>query len=533
MNKIYKIILFFFALVSVLNAQPNLKIFPKEIEFENSFSRSREMKFYNAGTMPVIIDSISIKTDLFLFRFDKVSDFPFQIFPHDTVKMQVILANYFTVTSNETEDTIYVYSNDFENPKFIEVKIDFFDDDFPKGKIIGQITDGTSPIANARVNFLYEGNYLFKSTRTNDLGFYDEELPAGNFIVAAEKQGYYVTFFGQQFDPFNAEPVKITRDSISTANIEMVAETPTNNSVTGSVSESSGNRTVKKGIVVVRKGNHTPSKVQLSGKASPKINGIYTAFLHENGTYTVNNIIEPGYYFVQAFSDYFVPSYYNDSNKVAIFWQDADSVSVTSSISGKNILVQRDSSVGAGKALGVVSPGQSANTSLNDVLIYARSVMTNDIFSFNFARRNGRFNVINLPFGKYELIAQKIGLPNAKSSPIIIDSINTAISDLNISFNITTVKDKIIVPSSVKLYQNYPNPFNPSTVIEFDLPSGMNINLSVFNILGERVAELESGFLEAGKHKFLFNAKNLSSGVYLVRLKTGSKILTKKIMLLK
>lgn len=66
--------------------------------------------------------------------------------------------------------------------------------------------------------------------------------------------------------------------------------------------------------------------------------------------------------------------------------------------------------------------------------------------------------------------------------------------------------------------QNYPNPFNPTTTINFSLPSGANISLMIFDLLGRRVAELASGRYSAGNHSLTWNAKNISSGVYLVRL---------------
>lgn len=65
------------------------------------------------------------------------------------------------------------------------------------------------------------------------------------------------------------------------------------------------------------------------------------------------------------------------------------------------------------------------------------------------------------------------------------------------------------------LNNNYPNPFNPTTTISFTIPETAGVNLNVINLLGEKVANLISSELEAGNHSVNFNAKGLSSGLYL------------------
>ncbi|QOJ30146.1 MAG: T9SS type A sorting domain-containing protein [Ignavibacteriales bacterium] len=78
------------------------------------------------------------------------------------------------------------------------------------------------------------------------------------------------------------------------------------------------------------------------------------------------------------------------------------------------------------------------------------------------------------------------------------------------------------MPSEFALYQNYPNPFNPSTMISFALPQSDNISLKVYDILGNEVAVLLSGKLDAGNHTVEFNAAGLSSGIYLYKLQNSA-----------
>jgi hypothetical protein len=89
------------------------------------------------------------------------------------------------------------------------------------------------------------------------------------------------------------------------------------------------------------------------------------------------------------------------------------------------------------------------------------------------------------------------------------------------------------VPEVYALEQNYPNPFNPTTQIVFSLPAASQVNLEVYNLLGQKVMTLVNDTQEAGTHTATFDAKGLSSGVYFYRLTAGEKVMTMKMMLMK
>lgn len=97
----------------------------------------------------------------------------------------------------------------------------------------------------------------------------------------------------------------------------------------------------------------------------------------------------------------------------------------------------------------------------------------------------------------------------------------------------TSVDEKSVRPEDFKLEQNFPNPFNPSTFITFTLPEAMNVKLVVTNSLGQEVQTLVDGYLNAGKHVKLFDAKNLVSGVYYYTLSTPKGTISKKMILAK
>ncbi len=89
------------------------------------------------------------------------------------------------------------------------------------------------------------------------------------------------------------------------------------------------------------------------------------------------------------------------------------------------------------------------------------------------------------------------------------------------------------VPTEFALYPAYPNPFNPSTMISFDVPELQNVSVQIFNITGQLIETLINGNIESGKHKVLWNAGNLPSGIYFVQLKSGDKTINQKLTLLK
>lgn len=89
------------------------------------------------------------------------------------------------------------------------------------------------------------------------------------------------------------------------------------------------------------------------------------------------------------------------------------------------------------------------------------------------------------------------------------------------------------IPESFSLEQNYPNPFNPSTRITFNITEAGLTNISVYNLLGQKVATVLNQDLVAGRHTVDFNGSNLSSGVYFYKLESGKNVATQKMMLLK
>ncbi len=88
-------------------------------------------------------------------------------------------------------------------------------------------------------------------------------------------------------------------------------------------------------------------------------------------------------------------------------------------------------------------------------------------------------------------------------------------------------------PVTFSLEQNYPNPFNPSTSIKYSVAQDGFVNVSVFNLIGEKVATLVNSNMKAGSYELSFNASQLSSGVYFYSIEAGDFKAVRKMMLMK
>jgi hypothetical protein len=98
--------------------------------------------------------------------------------------------------------------------------------------------------------------------------------------------------------------------------------------------------------------------------------------------------------------------------------------------------------------------------------------------------------------------------------------------------------DDIVLPTEYILYQNYPNPFNPVTTIRYALPERKNVEITIYNILGQRVKLFTEENVSAGYHEIKWNSRNdhnqmLASGVYIYQIKAGNYVNQKKMILLK
>jgi len=98
---------------------------------------------------------------------------------------------------------------------------------------------------------------------------------------------------------------------------------------------------------------------------------------------------------------------------------------------------------------------------------------------------------------------------------------------------VTSVEPIPGIPTEFSLEQNYPNPFNPVTIIRYELPHSTEVNLTIYNLLGQEIEILVNEYQPAGTYEASFNALALPSGTYFYRLQAGKFVQTKKMVLLK
>lgn len=106
---------------------------------------------------------------------------------------------------------------------------------------------------------------------------------------------------------------------------------------------------------------------------------------------------------------------------------------------------------------------------------------------------------------------------------------------VTIDFTATTlpvsVEDETLTAKDFYLNQNFPNPFNPATRINYGVAKAGNVEISVYNILGNKVASPVNEFKPAGNYSVDFNASKLSSGVYFYKIVANGFVQTKKMIL--
>ena len=102
-----------------------------------------------------------------------------------------------------------------------------------------------------------------------------------------------------------------------------------------------------------------------------------------------------------------------------------------------------------------------------------------------------------------------------------------------VDLHLVSVENTPLLANDFVLYQNYPNPFNPSTLIKYSVAKEGFVNISVYNLLGEKVATLVNSFMKTGSYDISFNASSLSSGVYFYSINAGDFKAVKKMLLMK
>ena len=113
---------------------------------------------------------------------------------------------------------------------------------------------------------------------------------------------------------------------------------------------------------------------------------------------------------------------------------------------------------------------------------------------------------------------ESIDVPNTS-----LDDMVLVVGDINAFF----------APEEFGLSTAYPNPFNPTTSLDLSLNNSGHVSVKVYNVLGQMTATLVNEYMNAGYHTITWNASNMASGMYFVKVEAGSNVAVQKMMLMK
>jgi len=149
-----------------------------------------------------------------------------------------------------------------------------------------------------------------------------------------------------------------------------------------------------------------------------------------------------------------------------------------------------------------------------------------------------------ISFNNYEINSVNITNTRAQTIQFYFNVSDNALpgAEGSVTFIITAGNNKewtrvykvnVISPRNFEIQQNYPNPFNPATKIKYSVPADGLVNISVFNVLGEKVTDLVNSVHKAGSYEVTFDATNFATGMYIYRMESGNFVSVKKMMILK
>jgi hypothetical protein len=268
-----------------------------------------------------------------------------------------------------------------------------------------------------------------------------------------------------------------------------------------------------KGIVTDTVGNPIKAKVTLVGvdyDSSEVYSDVVTGFY--------NRMVQPGNYRLrfqaQGYQDY-LTDFYQISNYTSTITINAQMIPIIVPVE----LVSFDAFVDK-----------------NDVVLKWNTATELNNMGFDIERRNenGEFEYVGFLRGK--------GTTSEYTSYSFVDKgldagkyyYRLKQKDYDGSYDYSRqVEVNVTTPMEYSLEQNYPNPFNPTTRIKYSLKEKNYVTLKVYDVLGIQVANLVDEVKEAGQYELLYNASNLSSGVYYYTLTVDNFTSTKKFVLMK
>jgi hypothetical protein len=369
------------------------------------------------------------------------------------------------------------------------------------------------------------------NAKTDSNGAYSATVLSGRtYLALATKQGYFTQFYNHKTSVFDATIIRIPTPVKDTTGFDFnLAKRPAVQgfTVSGLVQDSAGVRVPSRiAILPVNKAN-----IQFYARLGAT---------DSLGGFTIKDVA-PGKYFVFAVPyASFAPAFYKPGVYGLMKWQQADTVTVTAAVTGITIGVVPITATGVASLSGLVSTGGAAVQGANVLAMDSQG----GVVGYGLTDEKGFYLMNNVPAGSISVSVDQQGF-QAAQAPVTIGAMDLGKAQ---SFTINAVTTgvnsdaPVAVAREYALHQNYPNPFNPTTRIAYVVPAGAgsglqvaggSVRLTIYDLLGREVAVLVDGVQAPGRHEVTFDARHLSTGVYLYRLSAGDFVSMKKMMLVK
>jgi hypothetical protein len=407
--------------------------------------------------------------------------------------------------------------------------------DWNMGNLDDGNTDHSSISADLDGDFSFEQESdCVRGIHVDSLGRFSIKVEAGSYIAFADARGYLKQFFNHKANLLEADLIVLSRDTTG-INFSLSPIPPATGEIRGQVLDSSGVGVRARMIAFLDKWRNVRSSNRNDGVP------VVTTETDSTGAYVFKNLPNGDYIILAVPAGPYVPTFYSTSGP-AYRWKDASVVTVNgNAVTGIDIYLKRlvNSQTGFTSIKGSTVSGASK---VEGAIVFA--FLNGELAGYGITNGQGAYTISGLTPARYSVTADKLGYepPVAVAASPGYNSDGTpAAATTNLIMQksvIMTVGNPETAPASYALAQNYPNPFNPTTQLAFSLPKNDIVEISIYNILGQKIVTLVGGPLAAGEHQITWDAKDarglsVPTGIYIYQLKASDYIATRKMMLIR
>ena len=393
--------------------------------------------------------------------------------------------------------------------------------------------------------------FVFK-TRVDSLGRYSLHMPQGSYLALAFAKGYVKIFYNQKTNLLSADTISV-KSNLENINFNLPPLPPVVlGEINGAVIDSTTGHGVRARVIAFRERWYRPPWWNLPPHwFVPKH---YVTDTDSTGKYSLTELL-PGDYIVLAVPlGNYAPAFYSSTGSTP-YWRKATKIEVRGNVvAGIDIYVKPivrsvlgytyvSGRVGTSSTGGGL--GKFSTAGVTGAIVYAVNG-NGAVYGYDVTDENGSYAIAGVAPGSYSLY---VDAPGYESSSTINALPTYSGTDSRtpqpasgvdfILMSVTSVgEDQPVLPSNYILEQNYPNPFNPTTNIVFSIPQAEKITLTIYNMLGQKIATLVEGVLPAGAHTVTWNGRDalgqqMPTGVYLYRLSGSQFSQVRKMVLMK